>query len=102
MAWDPFSAWPNERRWLWLTFAGWVLLLRGPAFVENLQAKSSRELIPDFFQKYALARNGLEGLAIYEDQYESVRRHLGTGPNDQRSHIVVNVRPPSSVLLTLP
>jgi hypothetical protein len=49
MPWDPLSTWPNERRWIWLTIAGWLLLLRGPAFVENLHAQSPQELIPDFF-----------------------------------------------------
>ena len=34
---DPLSTWPNERRWIWLAIAGRVSV-RGPAFVENLQA----------------------------------------------------------------
>jgi hypothetical protein len=101
MAWDPFSAWPNERRWIWLTIAGWLLLLRGPAFVEHLQAKSPRDLIPDFFQEYASARNWFEGLPIYDDHRQSVRRYLGAQLNERRSHVVVNAHPPTSILLTL-
>ncbi len=49
MAWNPLSAWPNERRWIWPTIAGWVLLLRGPGFVEAVQAGSLANFIPDFF-----------------------------------------------------
>ncbi len=67
MIWDPFSVWPNERRWIWLTIAGWILLLRGPAFIENLRTKSPPEMIPDFFQEYASARNWFEGQPIYAD-----------------------------------
>jgi Glycosyltransferase family 87 len=102
MPWDPLSAWPNERRWIWLAVAGWVLLLRGPAFIENLQAKSAQVLVPDFFQEYASARNAFDGLPIYGDQHESVRRYLGVHLNDRRSHVVVSAHPPTSVLLALP
>ncbi len=102
MPWDPLSAWPNERRWIWLTIAGWVLLFRGPAFVESLQAKSPQELLPDFFQEYASARNAFEGRPIYDDHHESVRRYLGFQLNDRRSHVVVNAHPPTSILLALP
>ena len=101
MAWDPFSAWPNERRWIWLTVAGWILLLRGPAFIENLQAKS-QEVVPDFFQEYDSARNRLEGLPVYGDYHEGVRRYLGLQIDDRRSLVVVNAHPPTSILLALP
>ena len=96
MPWDPFGAWPNERRWIWLTIAGWLLVLRGPAFVENLQAKSTQVLVPDFFQEYASARNAFERLPIYGHHQESVRRYLGPQLNGQRSHVVVQ-RPPADL-----
>ncbi len=102
MPWDPLSAWPNERRWIWLTIAGWLLLLRGPAFVESLQAKSPQELVPDFFQEYASARSAFEELPIYGDLHESVQRYLGFHLNDRRWHVVVNAHPPTSILLALP
>jgi hypothetical protein len=102
MAWDPFGAWPNERRWIWLTIAGWILLLRGPMFASNLQAKSPMEMIPDFFQEYASARNWVGGLPVYDDYRKSVRRYLGMQLDERRWHIVVNAHPPSSVLLSLP
>ena len=53
MPWDPPR--PNERRWIWLTTAFWLLLLRGPDFVASLRVTG--DIIPDFFQKYASARS---------------------------------------------
>jgi len=102
MPWDPLGAWPNERRWIWLTIAGWVLLLRGPGFVEALKARPPQDIVPDFFQEYASARNWLEGRTIYADHHETVPRFLGVKLNDQRSHVFVNAHPPMSVLLAVP
>ncbi len=102
MPWDPTSTWPNERRWIWLTIAGWLLLLRGPAFIENLQARPAQELIPDFFQEYASVRGWLDGRPVYADHHESVPRYLGVRLSDRRSHVVVNAHPPTSVLLAIP
>jgi hypothetical protein len=102
MPWGPLGAWPNERRWIWLTIAGWLLVLRGPAFIEGLQAKSPRELVPDFFQEYASARGWLEGLPVYADHRDTVPRYLGGRLDLRRSHVVVNAHPPASVLLALP
>jgi len=76
--------------------------MRGPAFIDNLRAKSPQELLPDFFQEYASARNWLEGLPIYANQHETVPRYLGLQLNDRRSHVVVNAHPPAAVLLALP
>ena len=35
MPWDPLGNWPRQRPWIWLTLAGWSLVLLGPAFVEQ-------------------------------------------------------------------
>ncbi len=102
MPWDPLDAWPNERRWIWATLALWLLVLRGPAFIENLRVRPPEELIPDFFQEYASARNRLEGLPIYANQHETVPRYLGRQLDDRRSHVMVNAHPPAAVLLALP
>jgi len=102
MPWDPLDAWPNERGWIWATLALWLLVLRGPAFIDNLRAKPPQELVPDFFQEYASARNWLEGLPIYANQHEAALRYLGVQPDNRRSHVVVNAHPPTSVLLALP
>ncbi len=102
MPWDPFSAWPNERRWIWMIIAGWVFLLRGPAFVEDLQAKSPKELPPGVFQEYAAGRNWLVGLPIYIDHGEPSAQYLGPSFDDRRSHDVVVGHPPTAILLALP
>ena len=33
---------PMSERWIWETLALWLLVLRGPAFIDNLRAKSPR------------------------------------------------------------
>ncbi len=62
MPWDSLNDWRKERPWIWATLAFWLLVFRGPAFIDNLRAKSPEDLVPDFFQDYASARNSLEGL----------------------------------------
>ena len=102
MPWDPLESWPNERRWIWATIAFWVVILRGPAFIEDLQARPPGELVPDFFQEYASARGWLEGNVVYADYAGSVQGYLGIQLDDRRSHVTVNAHPPASVLLALP
>jgi hypothetical protein len=100
MPWDPLGAWPNERRWIWLTAAFWLLLLYGPAFVENLRATG--DIIPDFLQEYASARNWFEGLPIYTDHHQTAPRYLHVSLDDKRAHVFANAHPPTSVLLAMP
>jgi len=100
MPWDPLGTWPGERRWIWLSICAWVILLRGPAFVESV--RTTGDIVPDFFQEYASARNWFEGLPIYADHHETVPRYLGVSLNDKRSHVFVNAHPPTSVLLAIP
>jgi hypothetical protein len=82
MNWDPLSAWPNERRLIWATLAFWLLILRGPMFVESLRAPN--EYIPDFFQEYASARNWFEGLPIYTPHRITAPRDLGSQVDPER------------------
>jgi alpha-1,2-mannosyltransferase len=100
MAWDPLSVWPNERHWIWATLACWLLLLRGPDFVGNLQR--TPVMIPDFFQEYASARNWSESLPIYANFHETVPRYLGHPFGDEYPLVSVNAHPPTSVLLAFP
>jgi Glycosyltransferase family 87 len=102
MTWDPMGAWPRERPWIWLTLAGWLLFLRGPAFVENLKLRPPTEIIPDFFGDYASARSWTEGLPVYAEHRETVPRYVGVRLNERRSHVFFNAHPPTSVLLALP
>jgi hypothetical protein len=76
--------------------------LRGPPFVENLQAWPPQELIPDFFQEYASARGWLEGRPVYVDHHNTVTHYLGGMPHERRTQVVVSAHPPVSVLLALP
>ena len=93
MPWDPLGAWPNERRWICLTIAGWVLLLHGPAFVENLQAKPPRDIVPDFSRNMRRPGTGSRG-GRSTHHHETVPRFLGVKLNDQHSHVFVNAHPP--------
>jgi hypothetical protein len=102
MPWDPLGAWPRERPWIWLTVAGWLVLLRGPAFLGNLRAPPPAEFLPDFFQEYASARNWREGLALYDDQRATAPRYVGVRLNERHSHVFVNAHAPAAVLLASP
>ncbi len=102
MPWDPFNAWPEYRRWIWLSIAAWLVLLRGPAFVDNLRVKSPEQSTPNFFQEYASGRNWLEGISIYSDHRETVPRYLHSAFVEGRSYVFANAHPPTSVLISLP
>ena len=99
MPWDPFDRCQGEVRLLWGAVALWLLILRGPAFVENLCVK---EIVPDFFQDYASARNTLEGLPVYTSLDATIPRYLGQQRDTDRSLVVFNAHPPTSILLALP
>ncbi len=100
MTWDPLARLPVDRRWLWTSLAAWACLLRGPALLESLHAP--RDWEPDFFQEYASARNLVEGLPVYTGHEHTVERYLGRPLDPDRSVVLVNAHPPTSVLLALP
>lgn len=100
MPWSPLEAWPNERRWIWLTIAGWLLVLRGPALMNNVQVEGGT--VPDFFQEYASARNWFEGRPIYADLREATPRYLGVSLDQDHALVSVNGHPPTSVFLAFP
>jgi len=100
MFWDPLGRWPNERRWVWLAFAGWLLFLQGPALLTSLQ--TTAHLVPDFFQDYASARNWFDGLPIYTGHDVTAPRYLGLRLDPRGSYVFVNAHPPASVLIFLP
>ena len=102
MRWDPLSTWPKESRWIWLTIAGWVLVLRGPAFFDTLQLANPPRTLPDFFQEYAAARNWLDGRRIYEDHHDAAPRVVGVSLDDRRALVFVNAHPPTSVVVAIP
>ncbi|SIO46776.1 Protein of unknown function [Singulisphaera sp. GP187] len=89
-----------DRRWLWVSLAFWVALIRGSTLAHNFQSPGG--LGTDFFQEYASARNRVEGLPIYTSHLETIPRYLGTRTDQNRPFVVVNAHPPTSVLLALP
>ena len=91
---------PREERWLWLLIAGALLVLRGPAFLANLRPRPDRA--PDFFQEYSSARNWAQGLPVYTELDDAVRRYLGREVDHDRSSVFINAHPPAAVLLALP
>ena len=104
MPWNPLSAWPREQPWVWTTLAVWIVLLNGPAFIENMSAREwqTRPTLPDFIQEWSSARNYFDGLPIYTNLATPIERYLGSSMEAKRSLIVVNAHPPTSVLLALP
>ena len=102
--WDPFGAWPNERRWIWATLAFWVVVFRGPAFVEDLRLGdwALRVCFPDFAQEWSSARNYMNGLPIYGDLAAPMQRYTGGLLNLAHNFISINAHPPAAVLLALP
>jgi len=102
--WDPFGAWPNERSWIWATLALWLVVFRGPAFVEDLTLGdwASRVCLPDFAQEWSSARNYLNGSTIYGELEGSMQRYTGSRLNLARNFISINAHPPAAVLLALP
>jgi hypothetical protein len=100
MLWNPLASRANEQRWIWLTASLWILLFRGPAFLGNV--RSPGDVVPDFFQEYASARNWLEGLPIYTDHRQTAPRYLHVSLDSKRAHVFANGHPPTSVLCALP
>lgn len=89
-----------EHRWLWVSLAVWVALLRGPTLVHNF--RPPHEFVTDFFQEYASARNRVEGLPVYTNHLVTIPRYLGTSTERNRPLVVINAHPPTSVLLAIP
>ena len=45
----PARAWPNERRWIWLTIAGWVFMLRRAGVCREPPSQTSQGTYSGFF-----------------------------------------------------
>ena len=108
--WDPFSAVPSMRRWLWLLFAIVICGLQGPDFVRSLRPTPPEN--GDFVQDWLSAKNYVDGLPIYAGHDVSFPKHLNLravkrgdqidANTDAVLNIEVNAHPPTSVLLVLP
>jgi hypothetical protein len=87
------------RPWLWLAVALGVGYYQLPRFVGAMWPRP--DIISDFYQDWASARNLLNGIPIYADNREMVPHYVG-----QVDPIClcnpVNAHPPTSVLLMIP
>ncbi len=96
-SWDPFAAWPRARPWLWAFLALWIGYFQGPSFLHSL--RPARDQGIDFFQEWASARNLRDGLPVYGELQDAIKRHLGS---DLSAVVEINAHPPTSVLLVAP
>ena len=98
---DPIGPWPTWRRVLWVALALVVVLLHGPSLVSSLRPAGN--VIFDFFQEYASAKNVIEGHAVYTDQDTSALRYLGVLRSPEaKLWLAYNAHPPTSVLTVVP
>src|SRR5271157_594477 len=100
--WDPASAWPAGRKWIWAVLAACVLIAQGPSFLRNIPGRWDGG--NDFFQDWTSARNVLEGRPAYLPLSEAAALY---GPKLGGRPAVIprlpwNAHPPTSVLATLP
>lgn len=84
---------------LWAAVALVTCWSQAPYFVHSLWPP--RDVVTDFFQEWASARNVLGGLPAYAGHRETIIRYMGR--LDPDSVVVeVNAHPPTSILLALP
>ena len=95
------TRWSVRRRCFWLVVATLAVLVWGPGFFDSL--RPPRELILDFFQEWASARNAMAGLPVYSPQSVALEKHLGYRlSGDETFWLEWNAHPPTSVLLIMP
>lgn len=90
----------ENRNWLWASLAFWTCVLQLQPFLSAFAG--SPEIMPDYFQDWASARNRLHGLPIYTRHDQSMPLYLGELSTMRRPLVQVNAHPPSSVLLGIP
>jgi hypothetical protein len=87
------------RSGLWFAIAGLMLVLQLPFLIAAFWPP--RELVSDFFQDWASARNLLNGLPIYTEHTVTIPRYVGEVDPICYCNLI-NAHPPTSVLLLLP
>jgi hypothetical protein len=89
----------SGRHLLWAGLGIVAILVQLPALAPV--AWPPRDIISDFYQDWASARNPSQGLPVYAEHAVTVPRYIGrVDPVCMRNR--VNAHPPTSVLLTLP
>src|SRR4051794_17022412 len=90
---------PGRVRRLWVGLALAVAFFQAPAFVAALFPP--REIVSDFYQDWASARNLFQGLPAYTGHGVTIPRYIGpVDPICLRNQ--VNAHPPTSILLLVP
>src|SRR3954462_15183831 len=91
--------WSVPRAWLWFAVAGLMAILQMPFLIAGFWPP--KEIVSDFFQDWASARNLLSGLPIYTEHTVTIPRYVGQVDPICYSNLI-NAHPPTSVLLLLP
>jgi len=95
------APWPARRIAWWALIATVAVLWQGRGLWRALRPRA--DVVVDFFQEWASARNYFNGESIYEAQRASSLRYLGVSPaGNAHFFIEVNAHPPTAVLLGLP
>src|SRR4051794_4186652 len=86
-------------QWIWVCLAIPVILMQVPAFIGTMFPP--KEIVSDFYQDWASARNLFEGLPAYTEHSVTIPRYIGpVDPICLRNR--VNAHPPTSILLLVP
>jgi hypothetical protein len=96
--WDPLSPWPKARPWLWALLALIGIWTQGPLIFASLNPPHN--LVQDFFEEWASARNLFNGIPVYTRLHVSLERYIH--PSAERPIMDVNGHPPPAVLLAIP
>jgi hypothetical protein len=96
---DPRPFWSKPQNWIWAVLAIVIIAWQLPTFVALVWPP--RDLVSDFFQDWASARNLINGLPIYAEHTETIPRYVGEVDPICYSNLV-NAHPPTSILLFIP
>lgn len=95
------ASWPVRRIAWWALAAAVAVAWQGRGLLGDM--KPPGNVVVDFYQEWASARNLFSGAPVYESQRASSQRYLGCAPEgDAHFFLEVNAHPPTAVLLGLP
>lgn len=99
---SPSTSSPALRIALWGLVLAFLAWWQGPGFVRDLRPATGH--LNDFFQDWASARFHLDGIPVYGNQEEAVRRYLDLTVKREKGDLFLekNAHPPTSILLFLP
>lgn len=100
--WDPMSAWPAGRKWLWGLLATLAVLFQGPSFANACRVTWWEG--NDFFQDWSSARNVIGSRPAYLPLSQALAAYYpsSAGGEPPTAILSCNVHPPTSILVALP